>query len=272
MIFKRFLIFVMIACLACASASAEMPVAQDSPVSLLEGDRKEAVRWVQQRLIELGFLNGSADGVYGPKTAAALRAFQEKHGLEGTGKADATTIQMLEQSAASYKSPKEIQQMLIDLGYLSGKADGKFGKQSVAALTLFQRVNGLEVTGERDEATMAKLFSGDTVVLSASLSSGDSGDAVVQLQTRLAELGFFTGTLDGTYGSDTTSAVKRFQQHLIEQGFGETYGVTASGTAAPVVQFLANVDWYSTYIRDVEPGVPDSEAQRIESRLSQFSG
>jgi Putative peptidoglycan binding domain len=36
---------------------------------------------VQRRLIELGYLGGSADGVWGSKSRAALRTFKSAHGL-----------------------------------------------------------------------------------------------------------------------------------------------------------------------------------------------
>ena len=43
------------------------------------------------------------------------------------------------------------------------------------------------------------------------LKSGSSGTAVKQLQTRLKELGYYTGSVDGSYGAGTASAVKDFQ-------------------------------------------------------------
>ena len=46
-----------------------------------------------------------------------------------------------------------LQQKLVDLGYLSGAPDGDFGKQTVAAIKKFQNDMGLEVTGIADDAT-----------------------------------------------------------------------------------------------------------------------
>lgn len=42
---------------------------------------------------------------------------------------------------------REIQWKLVNLGYLSGKPDGIFGKQTEAAVKKFQQDNGLNVTG-----------------------------------------------------------------------------------------------------------------------------
>ena len=44
------------------------------------------------------------------------------------------------------------------------------------------------------------------------LTNGSSGEMVTQLQQRLKELGFYTGQIDGQYGSGTKSAVTLFQQ------------------------------------------------------------
>ena len=56
------------------------------------GDCTWATNLLQRRLIELGYLPaGSADGVYGSGTAAALSAFQAKLGLPATGAADVLT-------------------------------------------------------------------------------------------------------------------------------------------------------------------------------------
>lgn len=51
-------------------------------VILDEGDRGEGVRWVQRRLHVQGFDPGPADGVFGPRTAEAVRTFQKAKGLE----------------------------------------------------------------------------------------------------------------------------------------------------------------------------------------------
>lgn len=44
------------------------------------------------------------------------------------------------------------------------------------------------------------------------LKTGSTGDQVVQLQSRLSELGYYTGSLDGQFGPGTQKAVLLFQQ------------------------------------------------------------
>lgn len=52
----------------------------------------EALKGMQARLTELGFPAGGADGKPGPRTRAALRAYQGARGLTPDGYADAALI------------------------------------------------------------------------------------------------------------------------------------------------------------------------------------
>lgn len=54
---------------------------------------------------------------------------------------------------------KELQQALVDLGYLSGSADGQFGGKSQSAVSAFQQAMGLEETGTADALTQLLILS-----------------------------------------------------------------------------------------------------------------
>lgn len=49
-------------------------------------------------------------------------------------------------------------------------------------------------------------------VEAASYKKGSSGAMVTQIQTKLKNWGYYTGTVDGSYGSGTERAVRAFQQ------------------------------------------------------------
>ncbi len=59
------------------------------------------------------------------------------------------------------------------------------------------------------------------------LAKGASGTAVINLQTRLSELGYLSGAIDGEYGSKTKTAVQKFQ---------EKAGIKADGIAGVETQ------------------------------------
>ena len=112
---------------------------------------------------------------------------------------------------------RNLQQALKNKGYYSGSVDGKYGAATTAAVVAFQSAQGLRVDGKAGPATQRALFttssSTDTSKYTT-LRPGDSGAAIRQLQTTLKQKGYYTGTIDGDYGSGTTAAVKAFQKKM----------------------------------------------------------
>ena len=253
--------------LALPALGEAVPEASEAPAAYLDGD-SASVRAAQQRLIDLGLLKGGADGAYGPKTEAALREFQTQRSLEASGHLDADTYNALTHVDPANATAKDVQQRLIDLGYLEGVADGVIGPKSTDALKLFQRLSGLSANGKANSETLEALFDADAIALPATLSPGAKGDDVTRLQKRLIQFGFLEGAPDSSYGQTTSAAVKAFQEHLIAQGYSE--GITADGKATPLTLYCLYSDRYSTYLHDVKKDVSDSEALRIERRLNQL--
>jgi peptidoglycan hydrolase-like protein with peptidoglycan-binding domain len=64
----------------------------------MEHGGQQRVRDVQQALKDKGFDPGPIDGVQGPQTTAALKAYQKAEGLEATGKVDPQTMTKLNMS------------------------------------------------------------------------------------------------------------------------------------------------------------------------------
>ena len=67
---------------------------------------KEEVKKIQEALKERGFDPGPVDGVMGPNTAKALKAFQTSQGLKASGRIDAQTKRDLGIDEASSSKPE----------------------------------------------------------------------------------------------------------------------------------------------------------------------
>ena len=67
-------------------------------------------------------------------------------------------------------------------------------------------------------------YAGLQTALAATYRHGSSGQTVVTIQTKLKNWGYYTGAVDGIYGSATVKAVKYFQQKN---------GLTADGICGP---------------------------------------
>ena len=67
-------------------------------------------------------------------------------------------------------------------------------------------------------------YAGLQTALAATYRQGSSGQTVVTIQTKLKNWGYYTGAVDGIYGSATVKAVKYFQQKN---------GLTADGICGP---------------------------------------
>lgn len=146
---------------------------------LTSGASGKQVKTMQKRLIELGWLSGSASGTFDDATEAAVIAFQKKAKLWADGKAGPKTLEVLYSSKAPKTSKpasssgsgttlelgskgsdvKKLQQRLKDLGYLQGTVDGEYGEATKQAVTLFQGLNGLTEDGKAGTATQNKLYS-----------------------------------------------------------------------------------------------------------------
>lgn len=113
------------ACLMlCAPALGEEAGPQAAAVPAYEtlsgGSRGEAVVRLQERLTELGYSPGSADGIYGSGTKSAVRAFQQQNGLEADGTAGVRTLTVL-YSGDAIRAPEPVDVLAGELPMLANK-------------------------------------------------------------------------------------------------------------------------------------------------------
>ncbi|WOX14673.1 peptidoglycan-binding protein [Streptomyces sp. N50] len=188
-------------------------------VQVQTGSTGDAVRAAQVELNRFGY-GLTVDGNFGSGTDTAARAFQSAHSLGVDGQVGPQTWQMLAgtgngASGGSTVAPPWPNVIDGDTGnnvlaaqYLlryhgaTISADGQFGSGTLAAAKSFQSAHGLSVDGEIGPKTWSALI--------VQVQTGSTGDAVRAAQVELNKFGYGL-TVDGSFGSGTTSAARAFQ-------------------------------------------------------------
>ena len=216
-----------------------------SRADLRLGDEGDAVKRLQTRLYRLGYSACAPDGIFGGDTARALRIFQHYSGLDETGIADLGTQTLLFSAdavqpanalltvGASGDEVSKLQKRLRILGFASIAVDGGYGdstRRGVENLQAYMRemegdalaASGtpvadegqltVEVNGVADPLLLEDFYDAAFPEIPADMSAGSVGRDVVRLQRRLSCLEYYTGGLDGDFGSGTVSAVSAFQR------------------------------------------------------------
>lgn len=300
--------------------------------ALVRGDKNTDVQKMQNRLIELGYLTGTADGVFGANTETAVRAFQAQLGLSQTGVASASMQAQLYSASAPYapvqvtapptkaptQPPKDVtieyqqlepgdsgedvsrmQNRLKSLGYFTGNVTGKYYKETTTAVQRFQQAAGLSQTGIASSATLTRLYAANAPAYSGdaiqpeptsagytTLQRGSKGTEVLNLQKRLRELGYLSSAADGDFGGATETAVRLFQsavgheqngvasvglQNLLFSANAPVYVPVATSAPAPVPTQIPSSPAYP----QLQPGNTGDAVKQLQTRLKElgfFSG
>ena len=299
-----------------------------TPKSMRLGFQGDAVRTVQRKLRELGYYTGSIDGDFGKETEKAVKAFQKANGLSADGKDGEQTLKKLndknaktaKQANATKKpnttaKPKStatpnlqkdyylklgvtgtkvetLQRRLIELGWLSGKVNGKYDEATEAAVIAFQeRTKGIWADGIAGPETLRALYSSGAARTSKpaatnsaeTLQYGSEGSAVTKLQKKLQDLGYLAGNADGKFGVATEAAVIAFQRNnnLTADGKAGTatqsklYSGTANKASGNAVKITGNnaggrdVEGIaSTGYETLQFGSEGEAVRKLQNRLS----
>lgn len=221
---------------------------------LARGDRGDSVRTVQQALVNQGIsVAGGVDGIFGPGTESALKAFQKSQGLPRSGKVDLATAIALGLKSSPYlglaqgargDAVRKMQERLGAAGYRpNGGADGVFGASTRSALESFQGAYGFSRTGVVDAATAAALTKVDVETQASKGDSGTDEPAAEQPTEQptgqpasAADASSLVGLKIGSRGA----AVKTVQQTIMNVGFtvvGGADGIYGALTANAVKSF-----------------------------------
>lgn len=192
------------------------------------------VRWIQERLAYWGFNPGGVDGINGPKTKEAVKAFQKAKGLAVDGIVGSKTRAALSANKPvvqqSNPDVKWIQDRLNYWGFNAGAADGINGPKTKAAVVAFQRAKGLAADGIVGAKTRAALSANKPAPAPAGrpvLRRGSKGQAVKDVQAKIrAGYPAYAKNLavDGDFGPSTERIVKEFQRRS---------GLKADGIVGP---------------------------------------
>ena len=142
--------------------------------SLRFGMKNDQIVVLQSALKKLGYYKKTIDGNFGTGTHKAVKEFQKDENLKVDGIAGESTLALLE----------ELTGVSFDLTY----------------------VPDYDTDDDKDDEKPKGLFAGDYTTL----KFGKTGNRVSILQRALMALGFNV-SVDGTFGSTTHAAVKKFQ-------------------------------------------------------------
>lgn len=148
--------------------------------------RTQVITEIQRELARRRFYDGPIDGVYGPRTDAAVREFQQAAGRRGAAEPDEALLRAIINStvvaptlappAAAPRPPAEIprrssqgeqvvpskrimavQRALADFGYGQLVPTGVLGVETKAAIERFERERKLPVTGQVSDHLVREL-------------------------------------------------------------------------------------------------------------------
>lgn len=138
---KCLICLLMAATLSFIMIGAQLMQTANAAVVLEVGSRGENVTKVQKKLIQWGYLEGTADGRYGEQTRDAVKLFQRRNGLTVDGRvgpatASAMGLTISGGSPSAMSSLTADEKLLARVVYGEARGESYKGKVAVAAVVL----------------------------------------------------------------------------------------------------------------------------------------
>lgn len=216
--------------------------------NLSQGDRGDSVKKVQERLIELGYLTGKADGAYGGQTRRAVLRFQYYNGLNQDGVAGRATQTILFESEdvvpypgaatptpAPTESPDEEPPTLEAVAAATAEVEATVtptpdpsptATPSAVSSVTVTPVENVSVTLNGNRLTLLSMEGNVTTNVSPKVYTAESGDVYISLDDLMAAVPAWTKT-----------AVTEDSFHIALNSHSVTIGKTEAG--------------YQTWLNDV---------------------
>jgi peptidoglycan hydrolase-like protein with peptidoglycan-binding domain len=204
--------------LLAAAAPLHAARAQQSALLYSVPLSQDAARQVQSKLNAMHAYQGPIDGNWGPESDSALRGFQQTRGLQVTGAMNPATATMLGLDETALFGPPPQQPPADATGAPAQPGSAQPGTPQQAAPAPGTPAQGTGAAGA------TQLPPGSFVLGSQSISL---------IQSRLHDLGFYSGGIDGVWGAGSLNGVKAFQS---------AHGMTADGRLTPNTLRAMGVD------------------------------
>ena len=222
-----------------------------------------SLRNVQVALANLGYAVGTPDGAIGPKSRAAIRAYQVDSGLPTSGEPSFALYEKLQASIAqrsgqvanpvpqasstvSTAMVTEAQAELRRRGYSISAITGTADTETVAAVREYQSDARLPVTGAISDELLQQLRT----------ASADSGAIyraqVKQVQASLNASGYSAGPPDGALGPKSRAAISRYQSDNGLAATGEVNAELLTSLGIASAEKVASSAVNATTIRDIK--------------------
>lgn len=167
---------------------ASNPSSSGSTALLRTGSRGTAVKTLQQNLILLGYLKDTADGIFGPKTDAAVRLYQRRNGLSVDGIAGKNTLSAVNTEATRINTVIRTAKSFLGTPYVYGGSSPSTGFDCSGLTQYAFRQAGISIP----RVSYEQAASGVAVPYSQ-LRAGD----LVAFNSPVSHVGIYLG--DGTF-------------------------------------------------------------------------
>ncbi|HIQ82043.1 MAG TPA: peptidoglycan-binding protein, partial [Candidatus Pullichristensenella stercorigallinarum] len=157
----------------------------------------ESLKRVQELMIELGYMDGTASGVYDLETIEAVKAFQQAIGEDPDGLPGEETLAQAEREDAptgtrvalrqgdSGRPVEDLQAALAALKLYDGEIDGVYDAQVAQAVSLFEKYYGYTQNGVAESDVQKDIRSRAQVLLER-FGHGDYNVIAIAEQSRVA--------------------------------------------------------------------------------------
>lgn len=196
--FLKFCVFVLTLTIITASYSVFVTETENkNSITALSklGSRGDEVRKIQNKLKQLGYYNGSVDGIYGVATQKAVRRFQASVGITVDGIAGSKT--------------------LLYMGLGSSSGGGSYGSYSSSDIYLLAKVIEAEARGES--------YTGQVAVGAVVLNRVESASFPDTISGVVYQSGAFSAVTDSNWSVTPTATSRKAAQDAIN-GWDPSYG------------------------------------------------